>query len=302
MEEKKNAYEIVAQSIIASLEAGNIPAWRKEWASTGVYPTSLSSKKQYRGTNQILLMFSTMANGYTSKWWGTYKQMETLGGKVRKGEKATPVVLWKPYETTDKDGKAKKGAMMRYFSVFNAEQADWEESTMPVTEKPEARTEVRKIEEAQAILDAYFAREDAPSLTFGGDRAFYSPSKDAIQLPEQEAFTSDEAFYSTAFHEAGHSTGHKSRLSREGVIEAHYFGDAIYSEEELVAELTATFLCAETGIAPSTIENSTAYIAGWLKVLKSDPKVLVKSAGRAQKASDYILGITPPAKEEEEAE
>ena len=297
MEDKKTAYEIVAQSIITSLEAGNIPAWRKEWATTGVYPTSLSSKKQYRGTNQMLLMFSTMANGYTSKWWGTYKQIEALGGTIIKGSKATPIVLWKPYETTDKDGNPKKGAMMRYFSVFCADQAEWD-GGMPETEKPEARTEARKIEEAQAILDAYFAREGAPSLAYGGDRAYYSPSKDAIQLPEQTAFTNDEAFYSTAYHEAGHSTGHKSRLSREGITEAHYFGDAVYSEEELVAELTATFLCAETGIAPSTIENSTAYIAGWLKVLKSDPKVLVKSASRAQKASDYILGITPPAKDE----
>jgi antirestriction protein ArdC len=248
----------------------------------------------------MLLMFATIAGGYTSKWWGTYKQIEAMGGKVKKGEKSTPVVLWKPLETTDKDGKLKKSAVMRYFSVFNAEQAEWTEVAMPVTERGELRGEVAIIEGAQSIVDAYYARTGAPSLTFAGERAYYSPSSDAVTMPAQDSFTSDEAFYSTLFHETAHSTGHKSRLAREGVVEAHYFGDATYSEEELVAEFTATFLCAETGIAPSTIENSTAYIAGWLKVLKNDPKILVKSASRAQKACDLVLGIESKKWGEEE--
>jgi antirestriction protein ArdC len=300
METKKNPYEIVAESIIKSLEDGNIPAWRKTWVSANNFPTSLSSKKAYRGTNQLLLMFATMANGYGSMWWGTYKQIEASGGKVRKGEKSTPVVLWKPIETTNKDGVLKKSAVMRYFNVFNADQAEWEDGKMPSTPKPEHRDSVSIIAEAQAVVDAYFSNDTAPSLSFGGDRAFYSPSRDAVTMPEQSAFSSDEEFYSTLFHEAGHSTGHSKRLGRDGIVEGHSFGDALYSEEELVAEFTATFLCAETGIAPSVIANSTAYIAGWLKVLKNDPKVLVKSASKAQKASDLILGRTPPKVEDTE--
>lgn len=300
MEKKKTPYEIVAESIISALESGNTPAWRKTWTATGTMPMSLSSKKPYRGTNSLLLMFATMAGGYSSMWWGTYKQIEAMGGKIRKGEKSTPVVLWKPTETVREDGTVKKGAMMRYFNVFNSEQADWEEGTAPTNPESKERTDVEIIETAQSVMDAYFGKDGAPSLAFGGGRAYYSPSKDAIQLPTQASFEGDAEFYSTAFHEMAHSTGHKDRLRREGVIESHYFGDALYSEEELVAEFTATFLCAETGIAPSTIENSTAYIAGWLKALKNDPKMLTKSASQAQKACDYILGRTPAKVEETE--
>ena len=126
-------------------------------------------------------------------------------------------------------------------------------------------------------------------MKHGGDRAFYSITSDYVQVPEIGYFTSNEAYYSTVFHELGHSTGHKTRLAREGVTEGHVFGDEIYSEEELVAEFTATFLCSETGILPSVVTNSTAYIKGWLKALKDDPKILVRASSRAQKAAEYII-------------
>jgi hypothetical protein len=282
----KNSYEIVAQSIIAQLE-NNVAPWRKEWVATGYTPMSLSSKKGYRGINYWLLSFAAMGNGYESPWWGTYKQISELGGSVLKGSKGTPVVLWKQFDTKDADGNDKKAVVMRYFTVFNAEQAEWLNGA-PAFAESDKRSSVEVIESAQKILDDYFARESV-SLAFGGDRAYYSPSRDAIQLPTQESFTSDEAFYATAFHEVGHSTGHKTRLNREGVVENHYFGSELYSEEELVAEFTSAFLSSETGVLPSTIENSTAYIQGWLKALKKDPKILVKAVGRAQKASAYIL-------------
>lgn len=285
----QNTYEIVAKTIVEQMEQGVAP-WRKEWLANGYTPLSLSSRKRYNGTNYMLLSFSAMARGYASPWWGTYKQITEMGGGVRKGEKGTPVVLYKSFNTEDANGKEKKAVVMRYFTVFNAEQAEWENGA-PEYEKVTARETTAVIESADRILRSYFGRTGSPRLGFGGDRAYYSPSQDVVQLPEQATFYTDEAFYATAFHEMGHSTGHAKRLGREGVVENHYFGSALYSEEELVAEFTAAFLSSETGVLPSTLENSTAYIQGWLKVLKNDPKILVRAIGRAQKATNYILGV-----------
>ena len=288
----KTAYEVVAQSIISQLEKDVAP-WRKEWLSRGYKPTSMSSKKQYKGMNFMLLAFQAMDKGYESPWWGTFKQISERGGVVTKGEKGTPVVLWKQFDTENADGETKKAVVMRYFTVFNSEQATWEEAEAPAYEKHITRDDAEIIEDAQRILDDYFAREKAPKLAFGGDRAYYSPSRDAIQLPHHGDFVSDSSFYATAFHEMGHSTGHKSRLNRDGIVENHYFGSELYSEEELVAEFTSAFLCSETGVLPETLDNSTAYIKSWLKVLKNDPKMLVKAVGRAQKATNLILGVEP---------
>ena len=288
----KTAYEVVAQSIISQLEKDVAP-WRKEWLSRGYKPTSMSSKKQYKGMNFMLLAFQAMDKGYESPWWGTFKQISERGGVVTKGEKGTPVVLWKQLDTENADGETKKAVVMRYFTVFNSEQATWEEAEAPAYEKHIPRDDAEIIEDAQRILDDYFSREKAPKLAFGGDRAYYSPSRDAIQLPHHGDFVSDSSFYATAFHEMGHSTGHKSRLNRDGIVENHYFGSELYSEEELVAEFTSAFLCSETGVLPETLDNSTAYIKSWLKVLKNDPKMLVKAVGRAQKATNLILGVEP---------
>jgi antirestriction protein ArdC len=284
-------YEIVAKTIIEQLEKGVAP-WRKEWVSNGYTPLSLSTKKPYSGVNHWLLSFSAMSRNYESPWWGTYRQIEEQGGVIRKGEKGTPVVLWKQIDTeadgeTESETITKKATIMRYFTVFNAEQVEWS-GPAPAYEKATAREHGNVIATASKVVDNYF--KNGPELRYGGDRAFYSPSKDLVQLPEPATFFTDEAFYATAFHEMGHSTGHKSRLNREGVVESHYFGSELYSEEELVAEFTSAFLSNETGIAPATLDNSASYIASWLKVLKNDPKMLVKAVGRAQKSADYILG------------
>lgn len=286
-------YEIVAKTIIDQLEQGVAP-WRKEWVSSDYKPLSLSSRKPYSGVNHWLLSFSAQYRGYSSPWWGTYRQISELGGAIRKGEKGTPVVLWKQVdstvETDSGEESTKSAVIMRYFTVFNAEQAEWEDKA-PEYEKPKVRTEFEVLAEANKVMNDYLGREGAPVLNYGGGRAYYSPKEDRIQLPEQGAFTDDNAFYATAFHEMGHSTGHKSRLNRDGVVESHYFGSETYSEEELVAEFTSAFLSNHTGIAPAVIDNSASYIKGWLGVLKNEPKVLVKAIGRAQRASNFILGV-----------
>lgn len=131
-----------------------------------------------------------------------------------------------------------------------------------------------------------------PAIVHGGAVAAYNPVADRIRIPDAEAFESAAHYYATLFHELGHATGHGSRLNRPavgGAASVPPFGSADYSAEELVAELTSAFLCGEAGIAPATIDNAAAYVAGWLKVLTSDKRAIIFAGAQAQKAADYLL-------------
>jgi antirestriction protein ArdC len=150
--------------------------------------------------------------------------------------------------------------------------------------------EFTPIECCEQIVAGY---KGAPEVTHGHTKAAYRPSADEVIMPSAERFHSNEEYYSTLFHEFTHSTGHKSRLARKGIVDADAsFGDDKYGREELVAEMGAAFLCGHAGIEASTIDNSASYLAGWLKVIKGDPKLIVQAAGAAQKAADLILGTT----------
>lgn len=288
---KQSTYEKVTEQMVAMLDQGVAP-WRKPWTSLGLRPTSLSTGKAYRGINHLMLWFTAEDKGYTSPYWGTYRQITEMGGQVRRGEKSTTVVLWS--QTTDKtrldaNGEPTERWFMKGFNVFNSEQADWEEGKAPVVPALIERTDVEILAEAEAIVERYL-NDNGPTLAFGGDRAYYRPATDAVQMPERSQFAGTEEYYSTLFHEFGHSTGHASRLDREGIVEVHNFGDAVYSREELVAEFTAAFLCEHVGTLPTTMENSAAYIAGWKRALTDDPQAVVWAAGKAQKAADLIIG------------
>ena len=177
--------------------------------------------------------------------------------------------------------------MLRYYSVFNVEQC--EGLKMPVENTDDAPLEFNPIEAAEAIVNGY---EGKPTIKETEKaRAYYSPGLDYIHMPKRETFHSVEEFYSTLFHELTHSTGHENRLKREGIIGMHYFGDAVYSREELVAEFGAAFLCGHAGIENVTLDNSAAYIQSWLKVLKNNKQWLVIAAAQAQKAAEHVLGI-----------
>jgi antirestriction protein ArdC len=285
---KPTPYEIITDRILDMLEQGTIP-WQKGWRAAGA-ARNLASKKVYRGINQIILGCS----GYSSPYWMTYKQAADKGGQVRKGEKSTPVVFWtwidKRQPDQDDDTTAKspgKIPLLRYYNVFNLEQIDGIEA--PETDQPAA--DFTPIEHAEQIIAGMPGR---PTLDHGGDRAYYRPSTDHVQMPIREAFNSPEEYYSTVFHELAHSTGHVSRLARPGITsQTAHFGNHEYSQEELVAEFTAAMLCGVAGIEQQTIENSAAYIQGWLKALQNDKKLAVIAAGQAQKAADLILGEIP---------
>lgn len=284
-------YELVTERVIAKLEEGTAP-WQKPWtAAAGGVPVSLSSKKPYRGINVFLLAIAAADGGYRSNWWGSYKQIEKLGGQVRKGEKSTVVVFWKrlPIEEVVDGKKVKKVIpLLRYFRVFNAEQCDG------LPEKYQAPAEVEgtfaEHKDAERIIKEYLGREDAPELRYGGDRAFYADALNLIQLPAREDFHSEEEFYSTAFHEVTHSTGSPRRLDRKGIAEFDHFGSEKYAKEELVAEMGSAILQAVTGIE-APFDNSAAYIANWLTKLRDDKKLVVQAAAQAQRAVDHILGV-----------
>ena len=292
---KQTGYEKITEQIVKMLEGGTVP-WRKPWNAGGSLPTSLSTGKPYRGINQMILGMVAMIDGYSSPFWGTYRQITAQGGQIRKGEKSTSVTLWKPFEKENADGEKVKRFFMTTFAIFNAEQAEWEGEmpTVPTMANHDP------IAEAEAVASAYLA--EGPTFSHGGDRAYYSPAHDAIRIPEMGQFHSAEEYYSTLFHEMIHSTGHASRLNRDGVTEGHRFGDADYSKEELVAEMGAAFLCAATGIDPdATLSNSAAYIKNWLRVLNDDPQMIVQAASKAQKAADYAQGVRAEAQEDEAA-
>lgn len=145
------------------------------------------------------------------------------------------------------------------------------------------------IEEAEKLIAGY---ADRPPIRFAPGRAFYRPADDVVSVPPLTDYEQPEEYYSTVFHELLHSTGHQKRLDRPGITELAAFGDENYSKEELVAEIGAAMMCAVCGIDNTTIENSAAYINGWLRALKDDSRLIVQAAGKAQRAADYMQGIT----------
>ncbi|HYT55027.1 MAG TPA: zincin-like metallopeptidase domain-containing protein [Verrucomicrobiae bacterium] len=279
-------YGYITDKIMEELEQGCVP-WHKPWktSSDGIrVPTSFVSKKPYRGVNTFLLALARFKAGYDSNYWLTFKQVQTLGGSI-KGQKTEMVVFWKMLEKPSQNPTAESETdyipMLRYYRVFNLDQVEG-------IKKPTAENlpVFQPIAEAEAVATRY---QDRIEVTHGGARAYYQPSSDSIRMPERETFDAPEAYYSTLFHEFTHSTGHESRLNRPGITETHFFGDEIYSKEELVAEMGAAMLCGVVGIENKTIKNSASYIQSWLSKLRDDKKLVVHAAAAAQKAADFIL-------------
>ena len=279
-----NVYEVINTRILALLEKGTVP-WRKPWNSQGNYPRNLVSGREYKGVNIFLLA----CQEYSSPYWLTFKQCQERGGAVKQGEKGTPVIFWKWLDKTDTD-ESGKIPLLRYYSVFNTDQCQGITTPpLQVNSKP-----FTPIEKSELML---LGMPMKPEIRYGGNRAYYSPSLDYIQLPGRQTFSTAEDYHNTLFHECVHATGHGNRLARRSILEPSYFGSHEYSKEELVAEMGAAFLCGHAGIDTITIENSAAYIKGWLKALKNDKTLLVYAAAQAQKAADYIINRQPEAPE-----
>jgi Antirestriction protein len=279
-------YQTVTDRIVALLEAGTCP-WRRSWSAGSGMPRNLVTKKEYRGINPFLLS----AMPYSSPYWLTYRQATFLGGHVKRGEKSSMVVFWKMLDkkaTTDQGDEVStdqgKIPMLKFYNVFSVEQC--EGLTVP-PDPEETVNDITAIEKAEQIVRGY---KGAPVIRYGGNKAFYRPLDDLVQMPFQHTFEHSEDFYSVLYHELGHSSGAKHRLARKEVVEVNAFGSEPYGVEELVAEFTASFLCAYAGISNQTIDQSASYINSWLSVIREDRKMAIVAAARAQRAADLILG------------
>jgi len=287
-----SVYEIITDRIIKQLESGVAP-WRKPW--TCHTPANLITQKEYRGLN----VFTLASQGFASRFWLTFNQATKLGGRIRKGEKSSPVIFWTvgdEQEATTPDGRRESSRpfLLRYYNVFNFSQT--EGIDIPASLLQEARAN-NPIETCDQIV----TNMPNPPTFQQSDKAWYSPSNDVVGMPAHGLFHSSEEFYAIEFHELAHSTGHPQRLHRENFDNPAHFGSESYSKEELIAEMTAAMLCGIAGIEQKTLENSAAYLKTWIERLKSDSRLLVSAASQAQKAADFIQGKTA-AREEAEAD
>ena len=269
-----NVYERITKQIIEQLKNGCVP-WQKPWHVTS--PKNLLTGKAYRGINLLMLAFTD----YECEYWATFQQIKKAGGTVQKGEHGTTIVYTNWFETEDeKTGDKKELPFLKQFTVFNLEQTNGIEIPKP-TKTPQS-----KLERCEQILKTM---PNQPEIkNDGGNAAYYRPTTDTIHLPPWSSFSSAEEYYSTLYHELIHATGHQSRLARPGIMEIDHFGSEKYSHEELIAEIGNAFLCGKTGIEKHTLENSTAYINGWLKKLQNNKRLIVIAAAQAQKAVDHI--------------
>lgn len=281
-------YQMVTDRIIQELESGNIP-WRKPWTSSTLSSNvayNRITKKPYSILNQMLL-------GKPGEY-ATYKQWTSLGGHVRKGEKSSFVVYWNMLDVEEKDDNGelqkKQIPFLRYYNVFHISQVD---DVSPLEEES-VQSDVNEFDlltSAEEVLEAYVDREHLRFVeSETSSEAYYSPTKDKVVVPCRSRHISINEFYSTAFHELVHSTGHHSRLGRLVECRDAAFASDEYSKEELIAEIGSATLLNFLGVETSeTFKNSSGYIQGWLAALKSDTKLIVSASGKAAKAVDFIL-------------
>ena len=291
---RTDLYEEITTRIIADLEEGRVP-WIQPWSSGGVaaldMPRNAATERRYSGINILILWAAVVTGGFARQHWLTFKQALSLGGCVRKGERGTTVVYADRFVPDDERRRAESTgdrpqgvAFLKRFTVFNVAQCDGLPAELTAEEPPVAEGLI--LPEVEALIAASGA-----TVRLGGDRAFYAPDLDAVQVPRPECFGEPIDWHRTALHELGHWTGAKHRLGRD---QSGGFGSESYAREELVAEMSAAFTCATLGIVP-TVRHAD-YIASWLDVLRSDKRAIVRAASAASKAADYLLAFRPCAK------
>lgn len=268
-------YQIITDKIIEKLEKGSVP-WKRSY-SEGNFPVNWKTGKVYRGINLLLLEAGEYA---------TFKQIKEAGGKVKKGAKSQTIIFWKKLDVEDKEGEKKKIPMLKKYQVFEINtQVEGLESKREVV-----KNDNNTIDIAKEIVDNYFSQDNAPKRVKKIGVPCYIPMQDKVCMPDISDFTGSEEYYSTYYHEMVHSTGHQTRLNREGVTGKLSFGSESYSKEELIAEIGANMLCMVSEIDDKTFDNSVSYINSWLQQLRNDKKLIVTAAQKAQKAIDLILG------------
>jgi len=289
--ERQDVYTRVTSKIIADLEQG-VRTWMKPWnaGNTGgriMRPLRFNGMP-YSGINILMLWAESVMQGFASPTWMTFWQASELKAHVRKGEKGSLVVYANSITRTEEGEQGEESEReihyMKGYTVFNVEQIEGLPEIYYA--KPEVTTTpVERIAKAEA----FFAATKA-DVRYRGDRAFYAAEGDYIQMPVIEAFRDPESFYATLAHESAHWTKHPSRLDRD--FGRKQWGDEGYAREELVAELASAFLCADLELTPEVRDDHASYIANWLTVLKNDKRAIFSAASHAQKAVDFLHGLS----------
>lgn len=294
---KPNAYEKVTAQILDAIAAGVVP-WRRPWDVIDAHRNA-QTNRPYSGVNALVLAVRAHLSGWTDPRWTTYNAAKKAGGQVRKGERGTHVLLFKQTTRPGEDGEdgettTRRGWYATAYCVFNAAQVDGLD--LPAIDTSGRDTTPH--DASEELIAAYLAN-NGPAWHVGGHQAYYRPSGDSITMPPAEAFHTPEARYHTAFHEIAHSTGHASRLNRDEIAKmATTFGQPDYALEELVAELTASYLSGHVGLELD-LPQTAAYLDGWHSALSRDPRMMVTAASRAYKAADLVIAAEAAAGREE---
>lgn len=310
---KSSSINQINQIILEKMAQGKI-AWQKSWIGESSALNAIS-KKPYKGVNSILLNME-LEEGQ-SPYFATFNQIQELGGKLKKGSKGQPIFFFKlldkqldkqpeenqtqqTQENREYQASGKIPVLKRY-SVFNLDDVDLpEEKRQEFEFKPQevAKTpseeEKAKINRVNQFLEQI---KDKPLIEFKGTKAYYMPAKDLVRVPDKGRFTTVDALYQTLFHELAHASGHQKRLNREGIAKKSYFGSIDYSKEELIAELTSSYLASYCG-TQCNFDNSAAYIDGWSEQIKDDPYFFITACNKAQKAYEYLTNQQTESKTE----
>jgi antirestriction protein ArdC len=286
-EPRTSLYDDVTNRILAELDAGRVP-WVQPWGKGGGtgpgLPRNALTARSYSGVNVLILWGAVIEQGWPSQSWLTFRQALEAGGCVRKGERGETVVYADRFtpeaekeraRTSGEDAKAVP--FLKRFTVFNVAQCEGLRPGLAADPAPLPEREIVPV--AEAVIAA-----SGVDFRIGGDRAFYVPGQDFVQVPPQPAFFEQVNYYRTCLHELTHATGHASRLNRNLL---NRFGSKDYAREELVAEMGSAFLCAALGIVP-TVRHAD-YLASWLEVLREDNRAIFRAASAATKAADWLL-------------
>lgn len=280
-------YQMVTDRILEEMEKGVIP-WHKAWFGKSSSAINYVTRKSYSLLNQLLLD--------KEGEWLSFKQIQDLNGHIKKGEKSSYVVFWN-WLYFDKDGnKVEKDSenvcdkvpYLRYYNVWHIDQCEGIKSKCVLPDN----VELHPVDEAEKVIGAYVTRENLKfSNTSETSDAYYSPSNDEVVIPMISQYKEVAEYYSTAFHELVHSTGHEKRLNRKGFSDRAAFGSNDYGCEELVAECGSAMICNQVGIdCAKAFRNQVAYLQSWIKAIKGDSKLICVAAAQAEKAVRYIIG------------
>lgn len=301
---RTDLYQVVTDKIISALESGVTP-WERPWQSVNrnaadYFPHNGLTHRFYSGVNVLLLWLAARDNGYQSHQWLTFKQANEAGGNVRKGEKASLAIFFKPYKIAKKNGAGapvlnaqgepimEERAVIKYMPLFNTEQCENLPENLTSSHSPTSAPVVAE-QNMQAVM-ALVNALGTPLQHRPQNRAFYRPSTDTITLPMPDQFVSTGDYQATLLHELTHATGHQQRLGREGIVrKSGRFGDPVYAFEELIAEIGSAYLCANLNIS-GEIQHAS-YLNGWLKVLKGDKHAIFRACRQAREASDFLLNM-----------